>query len=147
MLRHPLLEDSVEQTAGAAVIPAEEAQRVFAITLFTDDLAESKRFYRSVFDVPVVNEDETSIAFGFPNLVVNLVTLDETPELIAPAAVGGPGTPARMMLTLQVSDVDGVCERLTAQGVKLLNGPMDRPWGPHTATFADPSGHCWEISN
>jgi predicted enzyme related to lactoylglutathione lyase len=143
----PLLEDSMEQTAGAAVITAQEAQRVFAITLFTDDLAESARFYRSVFDVPVLNEDETSIAFGFPNIVVNLVTVDETPQLIGPAPVGRAGTPARMMLTLQVLDVDGVCERLVAQGMKLLNGPMTRPWGPRTATFADPSGHCWELSS
>jgi catechol 2,3-dioxygenase-like lactoylglutathione lyase family enzyme len=137
----------MEQTTGAAVITAEQAQRVFAITLFTDDMAESKRFYRSVFDVPVVNEDPASIAFAFPNIVVNLVTVDEAPELIEPADVGGPGTPARMMLTLQVLDVDGVCERLTAEGVELLNGPMNRPWGPRTATFADPSGHCWEISS
>ena len=52
-----------------------------------------------------------------------------------------------MMLTLQVGDVDGVCERLRERGVALLNGPMDRPWGPRTATFADPSGHCWELSD
>ena len=97
--------------------------------------------------MPVVNEDATSIAFAFPNVVVNLVTVDDASQLIAPAPVGEVSAPARMMLTLQVLDVDGVCERLTAQGVKLLNGPMDRPWGPRTATFADPSGHCWELSD
>ncbi len=31
-------------------------------------------------------------------------------------------------------------------GVKLLNGPVDRPWGPRTATFADPAGNIWEIA-
>lgn len=137
----------MDQTAGTAAITADEAQRVFAITLFTDDLAESARFYRRVFGMPVVNEDATSIAFAFPNIVVNLVTVDDAPQLIEPAQAGGPGTPARMMLTLQVVDVDRVCERLIAHGVKLLNGPMNRPWGPRTATFADPSGHCWELSN
>jgi uncharacterized glyoxalase superfamily protein PhnB len=30
--------------------------------------------------------------------------------------------------------------------VKLLNGPMDRPWGIRTAAFADPAGHVWEIA-
>ncbi|HEX2765652.1 MAG TPA: VOC family protein [Candidatus Limnocylindria bacterium] len=137
----------MEQTAGAAALTTEEAQRVFAITLFTDDLAESARFYRDVFGMPVVNEDATSIAFAFPNIVVNLVTVDDAPQLIEPAPVGGPGTPAGMMLTLQVTDVDLACERLIAHGVTLLNGPMTRPWGPRTATFADPSGHCWELSN
>ena len=137
----------MEESAEPAVIGAEEAQRVFAITLFTDDLAASARFYRSVFGMAVVHEDATSIAFAFPNLVVNLVTVDDAGQLIEPAPVGEPGTPARMMMTLQVHDVDGVCERLTAEGVQLLNGPMTRPWGPRTATFADPSGHAWELSD
>ena len=137
----------MEQTDGREAIGPAEARRVFAITLFTDDVAESKRFYQGVFGMPIVNEDPGSVAFAFPNLVVNLVALANTPELIEPAPVGPAGTPARMMLTLQVGDVDGVCERLRERGVALLNGPMDRPWGPRTATFADPSGHCWELSD
>jgi len=32
------------------------------------------------------------------------------------------------------------------RGVKLLNGPMDRPWGNRTASFRDPGGHIWEIA-
>jgi uncharacterized glyoxalase superfamily protein PhnB len=39
-----------------------------------------------------------------------------------------------------------VCADLTSRGVKLLNGPMDRPWGIRTAAFADPAGHVWEIA-
>jgi catechol 2,3-dioxygenase-like lactoylglutathione lyase family enzyme len=124
------------------------AKRVFAVTLFTDDLAESTRFYRDVLEMPVVNEDATSCAFRFPGgLVINLVTLAATRELIEPAPVGERGTPARMMLTLEVGNVDAVYERLHGRGVKFLNGPIDRPWGPRTATFADPSGHCWELSS
>ena len=33
-----------------------------------------------------------------------------------------------------------------AHGVDLLNGPMNRPWGVRTASFADPGGHIWEIA-
>jgi catechol 2,3-dioxygenase-like lactoylglutathione lyase family enzyme len=123
------------------------AKRVFAITLFMDDLAAAKAFYGRVFEMPVLNEDANSVAYGFPGLVVNLLTRTAAPELIEPAPIGEPGAPARMMLTLQVDDVDAVCDRLKAHGVEFLNGPMDRPWGPRTATFADPSGHCWELSN
>jgi catechol 2,3-dioxygenase-like lactoylglutathione lyase family enzyme len=137
----------MEQPSEAGTETAETANRVFAITLFTDDLAESKRFYRGAFAMPIVHEDPASVAFAFPNIIVNLVQVDEAPELIAPAAVGAAGTPARMMLTLQVEDVDRACERLRALGVDLLNGPLNRPWGPRTATFADPSGHCWELSS
>ena len=123
------------------------AKRLFAVTLFVDDLAESTRFYREVFEMPVLNEDATSCAFRFPGVVINLLTVGSAPELIEPAPVGQHGTPARMMLTLEVDDVDAVYERLRARGVEFLNGPMNRPWGPRTATFADPSGHCWELSS
>ncbi len=133
------------QTAGADAAPT-WAKRVFAVTLFMDDLAEAKAFYRDVFEMPVLNEDDNSIAFDFPGLVVNLLALASAPELIEPAPVGERGTPARMLLTLEVDDVDAIVERLRARDVEFLNGPMTRPWGPRTATFADPSGHCWELS-
>ena len=123
------------------------ARRVFAITLFVEDAAEAKAFYRDVFEMPTLNEDEVSVAFAFPGLVVNLLSVESAPELIEPATPGGRGTPIRSMLTLQVGDIDAVCERLQARGVELLNGPVDRPWGPRTAAFTDPSGHCWELSS
>jgi catechol 2,3-dioxygenase-like lactoylglutathione lyase family enzyme len=127
---------------------ADWAKRFFAVTLFVDDLAEARRFYVDVFGQPIVNEDATSCTFRFPgNVMINLLALPSAPELIEPAPVGERGTPARMMLTLEVDNVDAVCERLRARGVELLNGPMDRPWGPRTAAFADPSGHCWELSS
>jgi len=39
------------------------------------------------------------------------------------------------------------CATLKERGVELLNGPMDRPWGPRTASFRDPSGQIWEIAS
>ena len=51
-----------------------------------------------------------------------------------------------MQLTVQVDDVDATCAALAERGVRLLNGPMDRPWGIRTAAFADPAGHVWEIA-
>ena len=51
-----------------------------------------------------------------------------------------------MVFTINVDDVDAMCAELTGRGVKLLNGPMDRPWGVRTASFADPGGHIWEIA-
>jgi len=123
------------------------AKRFYAVTLFVDDLAKSRNFYRDVFQAPIANEDATSCAFLFPGTVyVNLVTTESAREYIAPAAVGPPGTPARSLLTLQVEDVDAVCERLDALGIEFLSRPADRPWG-RIATFADPNGHCWELTD
>jgi lactoylglutathione lyase len=123
------------------------AKRFYAVTLFVDDLAASRQFYRDVFQLPIANEDATSCAFLFPgDVYINLVTLESAREFMEPAPVGPHGTPARMMLTLEVGDVDAVCERLRKLGIELLTGPMNRPWG-RIATFADPSGHCWEMSD
>jgi uncharacterized glyoxalase superfamily protein PhnB len=54
---------------------------------------------------------------------------------------------SRFVFTLEVDDVDAKAAELTARGVELLNGPMDRPWGPRTASFRDPAGHVWEIAH
>jgi uncharacterized glyoxalase superfamily protein PhnB len=53
----------------------------------------------------------------------------------------------RFQLTLEVDDVDAMCDELRARGVELLNGPIDRPWGIRTASFRDPGGHIWEIAH
>jgi catechol 2,3-dioxygenase-like lactoylglutathione lyase family enzyme len=117
-----------------------------AITLFVEDLEAAKRFYGNAFGLPVMFEDDDSAVFNFGNTVVNLLRATAAPELVAPAPVGGPDTGARHVFTVEVDDVDAMCAELTARGVELLNGPMDRPWGPRTASFRDPAGHIWEIA-
>lgn len=117
-----------------------------AITLFVTDLDRTKQFYQEVFGLPVVFEDDDSAVFKFPNTLINLLRSTAAHELIAPAAVAGPETGSRLQLTIEVADVDAMCAELTARGVTLLNGPMDRPWGIRTAAFADPAGHVWEIA-
>jgi catechol 2,3-dioxygenase-like lactoylglutathione lyase family enzyme len=118
-----------------------------AITLFVEDLAVSKEFYRRTFDLDAVFEDEQSAVFRFGDQLVNLLHVDAAPELIEPAVVGSAGAGHRAVFTLEVSDVDALAESLVARGVTLVNGPMDRPWGPRTASFCDPSGHIWEIAS
>ncbi|WP_330279116.1 VOC family protein [Streptomyces sp. NBC_00569] len=119
---------------------------ITAITLFTEDLEATKVFYREVFDLPVDFENANSAVFRFGDTLINLLKSAEAPGLIDPASVGAPDAGSRFQLTLTVGDVDATCERLAARGVKLLNGPMDRPWGIRTASFRDPGGHIWEIA-
>lgn len=119
---------------------------IFAVTLFVEDLAAAKRFYREVFDLPIAFEDENSAVFNFENTLINLLATAAAPELIAPAAVASPDAGARVQFTIQVADVDGRCAELARRGVALLNGPLDRPWGVRTATIRDPGGHIWEFA-
>jgi catechol 2,3-dioxygenase-like lactoylglutathione lyase family enzyme len=119
---------------------------ISAITLFVEDLPATRRFYQDVFGLPVFFEDPVSAVFRFGETLINLLQVSEAPELIAPAHVAGPAAGARFQFTLEVDDVDALCAQLTEHGVTLINGPMDRPWGPRTACFADPAGHLWEIA-
>ena len=117
-----------------------------AITLFVEDLEAARQFYREVFGLPVMFEDADSTVFDFGNTIINLLRTTAAHELIEPAAVASTEAGSRLQLTLQVDDVDAMCAELAAVGVKLLNGPMDRPWGIRTASFRDPAGHIWEIA-
>jgi catechol 2,3-dioxygenase-like lactoylglutathione lyase family enzyme len=120
---------------------------IAAITLFVEDLAEAKRFYSDIFQLPVSFEDDDSAVFRFGETLVNLLQSNEAHALVAPATVATPDAGVRFQFTLSVDDVDAMCEELKARGVELLNGPMDRPWGIRTASFRDPGGHIWEIAH
>ena len=120
---------------------------IAAITLFVEDLEKARGFYEHVFELPVFFEDSNSAVFKFGETLVNLLRISEAPSLVAPAAVAEPGVGVRFQFTLDVEDVDSVCEGLRERGVELLNGPMDRPWGIRTASFRDPGGHIWEIAH
>ncbi|MBA3687241.1 MAG: VOC family protein [Chloroflexi bacterium] len=120
---------------------------IAAITLFVEDLAATRQFYVDVFGLPVHFEDEDSAVFAFGDTLLNLLRIEQASELIEPAAVAPREAGARFQFTLEVDDADAMCERLAERGVDLLNGPMDRPWGPRTASFVDPSGHIWEIAH
>ena len=116
------------------------------ITLFVDDLDRSKTFYRDVFGLPLLFEDENSAVFRFANTGINLLRSKAAEDLIRPGAVARQDAGARLVFTIDVDDVDEVCAELAEHGVELLNGPVNRPWGRRTASFTDPGGHIWEIA-
>lgn len=121
--------------------------RIGAITLFEEDLPAAKRFYGDVFGLRLVFEDDDSVVFKLGDSLINLLAARAAPDLVAPARIAPPDAGVRYQLTLDVEDVDAMCGELVRRGVELLNGPMDRPWGPRTASFRDPGGHIWEIAS
>jgi catechol 2,3-dioxygenase-like lactoylglutathione lyase family enzyme len=121
-------------------------QGIHAITLFVEDLAAARAFYREAFGLAVIFETIDSVVFRFGGTLVNLLQATSAPELIGPAAVAPKEAGSRVQFTIEVEDVDAMCSELKRRGVVLLNGPMDRPWGVRTASFRDPGGHIWEIA-
>ena len=136
------MDETTERGAGMSSWP----RGIYAITLFVEDLEATKQFYQEIFGLPVVFEDDDSAVFKFGNTLVNLLKTTAAGELIEPAAVASREAGSRFVFTIDVDDVDAMCAELTARGVELLNGPMDRPWGIRTASFRDPGGHIWEIA-
>lgn len=124
------------------------AKNIFAVTLFVEDLDACKAFYQEVFELPITFADDegNSAVFKFGDVLINLLKVSEAPELVSPASVAAPDAGLRFVITIPVDDVDALCETLRARGVELLNGPMDRPWGPRTASFKDPAGYIWELA-
>jgi catechol 2,3-dioxygenase-like lactoylglutathione lyase family enzyme len=119
---------------------------ISAITVFVEDLDACRAFYAEVFGVDPIFSDDQSSAYRFGATIVNLLDVRAADELVAPAKPGDLGGP-RYVLTVSVGDVDATCAELAGRGVTLLNGPMDRPWGPRTASFVDPAGQVWEIAS
>ncbi|MDQ0720099.1 lactoylglutathione lyase [Paenibacillus sp. W4I10] len=120
--------------------------KITEITLFVEDLQRSKTFYQESFQLLIQYEDENCAVFDYGNTCINLLNQSNARELIDPAQFGRVEDGARFLFTIQVPDVDRVCNELEIRGVTLLNGPITRPWGRRTACFADPDGHIWEIA-
>jgi len=118
-----------------------------AITLVVADLEASKAFYTSAFAASLTFENDDSVVFRFGPTVLNLLIRSSADELMAPSPVGSVGDAPRVVFTVQVPDTDRYCVELAEQGIMLLSGPITRPWGPRTASVADPDGHVWEIAS
>jgi lactoylglutathione lyase len=123
-----------------------DLNNIECITLFVEDLAVARKFYENIFSVSLICEDSSSAVVRMGNIMLNLLKISESSTLIEPAKVGDRSSGSRLMFTIRVKNVDSVCDLLKQHGVKLLNGPIDRPWGRRTATFSDPDGNAWEIA-
>jgi lactoylglutathione lyase len=113
---------------------------------FCEDLAAVKDFYRDVFGLSLIMEDETSAMFEMGETAIIFNVPQTATELVSPRRVAGSEAGSRKCFTIAVPDVDAVCAELTGKGVQLLTGPVNRRWGKRTANFADPGGHIYEIA-
>ena len=123
-----------------------QLQQIGAITIFVADLPQAKAFYQDVFTAPVVYQDPDSVVFDFSGTMINLLESSEAITLVEPETVADRSAGSRFMLSIWVDDVDASCLELSARGVDLLNGPIDREWGKRTASFTDPDGNIWELA-
>jgi catechol 2,3-dioxygenase-like lactoylglutathione lyase family enzyme len=124
---------------------ADWEKEIGAMTLLVADMGRSKQFYENAFGLTAQHEDAVCLMFRFANMYVFLrkapVTDGPPAGAVLEMAQSGAGE-----FAIIVDDVDAVSANLAGRGVALLSGPSNRDWGMRTVTFADPSGHVWEIA-
>jgi catechol 2,3-dioxygenase-like lactoylglutathione lyase family enzyme len=120
---------------------------IFAITLLSQDLELSRDFYQNKLGLEEVFKDDVSSVYQAGTTMINLLSVSEADGLLERAKYDSSKVGTNAVYTLKCSDVDAVAKQLKSNGVELLSGPIDRPWGIRTVSFQDPSGHLWEIAN
>jgi len=121
-------------------------QQISVVTLGTDDLARSRRFYGEGFGWTPVFEAE-GIAFYQMNGLM-LGTWSRA-ALAADMTRPSPAQPGAFALAHNVPTQDEVApliDRLVAAGGTLLRAADAPPHGGFRGYVADPDGHAWEIA-
>ena len=57
-----------------------------------------------------------------------------------------PGEPQRILLSIEVPDVDALLPRVEAAGGQVLGPPTDMPWGQRVAHVTDPDGNMVNLT-
>jgi catechol 2,3-dioxygenase-like lactoylglutathione lyase family enzyme len=136
----------MDKSKGAGAEVRSWPRGISAITFFVEDLEVMKHFYDKVFGLPLLFEDGDAAMFKIGTTHIKLLKTTAAEELYEPATVASRDAGQRFVLTLPVDDVDVTYAELATRGAKLLNGPVDRPWGVRTASVSDPAGNIWEIA-
>jgi predicted enzyme related to lactoylglutathione lyase len=57
-----------------------------------------------------------------------------------------PGSPGRMLLSIEVPDVDGLLPKVEGLGGTATSGANDMPWGQRVAHIKDPDGNVVNVT-
>jgi predicted enzyme related to lactoylglutathione lyase len=80
-----------------------------------------------------------------PVFYVGLPLGDSELGISADAGVS-PGDPGRMLLSIEVADVDALLARVERLGGTTTSGANDMPWGQRVAHIKDPDGNVVNLT-
>jgi lactoylglutathione lyase len=112
------------------------------VILYVADLDRALGFYRMLLGVEGSPRSETYAEIRLAHAKLGFYLRDALPGLIG--RPGRPGPDAEVLFL--VDDVDAEADRLRDAGVRVLSGPVDRPWGHRTLHLEDPDGHVVELA-
>jgi catechol 2,3-dioxygenase-like lactoylglutathione lyase family enzyme len=109
--------------------------RRIVANLAAADPASARAFYHGLLDLEVVMDHGWILTFASKASTV--------PQLSV-ASEGGSGTPVPD-LSIEVDDVDRIHRRALAQGLEIVYGITDEPWGVRRFFVRDPFGNVLNI--
>jgi predicted enzyme related to lactoylglutathione lyase len=107
----------------------------------TADLDRMLAFYAGVFGA----EEVERVPAEGPPFYLGLRIGDSDLGLVADPAVGT-GSAGRMLLSIDVADVDGLLGRVAGLGGAVPGPPNDMPWGQRVAHVQDPDGNTVNLT-
>ncbi|HEX2024948.1 MAG TPA: VOC family protein [Actinomycetota bacterium] len=111
------------------------------VILYVDDLDRSLAFYRDLLGVVGTRRSDTYAELVLSNCRLGFLDRRAAPELLGRETLGSGAE-----LLFLVESVDQEMDRLVRAGVRILTGPVDRPWGHRTVHLEDPDGHVVELA-
>jgi metallothiol transferase len=110
-------------------------KRINHITFAVSDLKQTASFYENVIGLKKTGEWSNYVIFD-----VGGVELAFEPGGKKGRKEGGPS------IFMLVDNVDGEYKKLKEKGVKFASEPKDQYWGGRTATFLDPDGNTFILT-
>ncbi|MCW3814305.1 VOC family protein [Micromonospora sp. DR5-3] len=107
----------------------------------TPDLARLQAFYQRVFHAVQVRR----VPADGPPFFVGLRLGDSEFGLVSQADTDL-STPPRILLSIDVDDVDALLDKVVAAGGRVLGPPNDMPWGQRVAHVHDPDGNLVNLT-
>ncbi|MBM0257767.1 VOC family protein [Micromonospora sp. 4G55] len=107
----------------------------------TPDLARLQAFYERLLGAVEIRRfpDDGQPFFVGLKLGDSQLGLVEQPETDL-------STPPRILLSVDVDDIDGLLEEVVAAGGRVLGPPNDMPWGQRVAHVRDPDGNMINLT-
>jgi PhnB protein len=84
--------------------------------------------------------------YASPDGVVHHAQVRVGDSVVEMGDANGPYQPMESMFYLYVPDTDAVYQRALAAGAKMLQEPMDQPYGDRNAAVTDAFGNTWYIA-
>lgn len=110
--------------------------------IVTPDLDRMLAFYKGMFDATETNRFPEEGPLFYLGLKVGDSDLglvsDDGAEL---------GTKQRILISVAVSNVDELLERVVELGGRVLSPPNDMPWGQRVGHIEDPDGNAVNLTH